>query len=383
MIPLTIPALTKDMEEAAIYSLNNDMLVGGESVHKFEDEFARYIGTDYAVAVNSGSSALLLTFYSLGIKPGEKAVAPSATFVATINGSSVLGGIPIFCEIGDDYLISLKSLEQVIKTNNDVKYVVPVHLYGHPCDMDAIKHLVQNKGMAIVEDAAQAHGAKCKGKRVGSIGEAAIFSFYPTKNMTVCGDGGMITTNSKKIYESVMKMRDVGRLTKYTHDKIGYTMRLNSVNAAIGIVQLKYLDDWNQKRRSLAKRYHDKLKGISELVLPPESNSSNESVYHMYVIKTGKRDALGAWLSMNGISTGVHYPIPVHRQPAYQEYQNSVELSFTDQWSSTVLSIPIYPGLDYRDQEYVISMIEQFYYEKLYESEKIKEAQQEWSKKLA
>jgi perosamine synthetase len=383
LIPLTIPALTKDMEEAAIYSLNNDMLVGGESVHKFEDEFARYIGTDYAVAVNSGSSALLLTFYSLGIKPGEKAVAPSATFVATINGSSVLGGIPIFCEIGDDYLISLKSLEQVIKTNNDVKYVVPVHLYGHPCDMDAIKHLVQNKGMAIVEDAAQAHGAKCKGKRVGSIGEAAIFSFYPTKNMTVCGDGGMITTNSKKIYESVMKMRDVGRLTKYTHDKIGYTMRLNSVNAAIGIVQLKYLDDWNQKRRSLAKRYHDKLKGISELVLPPESNSSNESVYHMYVIKTGKRDALGAWLSMNGISTGVHYPIPVHRQPAYQEYQNSVELSFTDQWSSTVLSIPIYPGLDYRDQEYVISMIEQFYYEKLYESEKIKEAQQEWSKKLA
>ena len=383
MIPLTIPALTKDMEEAAIYSLNNDMLVGGESVHKFEDEFARYIGTDYAVAVNSGSSALLLTFYSLGIKPGEKAVAPSATFVATINGSSVLGGIPIFCEIGDDYLISLKSLEQVIKTNNDVKYVVPVHLYGHPCDMDAIKHLVQNKGIAIVEDAAQAHGAKCKGKRVGSIGEAAIFSFYPTKNMTVCGDGGMITTNSKKIYESVMKMRDVGRLTKYTHDKIGYTMRLNSVNAAIGIVQLKYLDDWNQKRRSLAKRYHDKLKGISELVLPPESNSSNESVYHMYVIKTGKRDALGAWLSMNGISTGVHYPIPVHRQPAYQEYQNSVELSFTDQWSSTVLSIPIYPGLDYRDQEYVISMIEQFYYEKLYESEKIKEAQQEWSKKLA
>ena len=383
MIPLTIPALTKDMEEAAIYSLNNDMLVGGESVHKFEDEFARYIGTDYAVAVNSGSSALLLTFYSLGIKPGEKAVAPSATFVATINGSSVLGGIPIFCEIGDDYLISLKSLEQVIKTNNDVKYVVPVHLYGHPCDMDAIKHLVQNRGIAIVEDAAQAHGAKCKGKRVGSIGEAAIFSFYPTKNMTVCGDGGMITTNSKKIYESVMKMRDVGRLTKYTHDKIGYTMRLNSVNAAIGIVQLKYLDDWNQKRRSLAKRYHDKLKGISELVLPPESNSSNESVYHMYVIKTGKRDALGAWLSMNGISTGVHYPIPVHRQPAYQEYQNSVELSFTDQWSSTVLSIPIYPGLDYRDQEYVISMIEQFYYEKLYESEKIKEAQQEWSKKLA
>ncbi len=293
MIPLTIPAFTKEMEEAAIDTLNNDMLVGGESVRKFEDDFARYTGTDYAVAVNSGSSALLLTFYSLGIKPSEKVVAPSATFVATINGSSILGGIPVFCEIGNDYVMSLQSIEQVIKRIDDVKYIVPVHLYGHPCNMDAIKHLAQSKGIAIVEDAAQAHGAKCKGKKVGSIGEAAIFSFYPTKNMTVCGDGGMITTNNKKIYESVTKMRDVGRLTKYTHDKIGYTMRLNSVNAAIGKVQLKYLDEWNQKRRSLAKRYHDKLKGIRDLILPPESNSNNESVYHMYVIKTEKRDALG------------------------------------------------------------------------------------------
>src|SRR5215208_7121219 len=382
MIPLTIPALTKDMEEAAIYSLNNDKLVGGESVHKFEDEFARYIGTDYAVAVNSGSSALLLTFYSLGIKPSEKVVAPSATFVATINGSSALGGIPVFCDIGDDYLISLKSLEQAIKSNNDIKYVVPVHLYGHPCDMDAIKHLVQNKGIAIVEDAAQAHGAKCTGKRVGSIGEAAIFSFYPTKNMTVCGDGGMITTNDKKIHESVMKMRDVGRLTKYTHDKIGYTMRLNSVNAAIGKVQLRYLDEWNQRRRLLAKRYHDKLKGIRDLILPPESNRNSEAVYHMYVIKTKKRNALGAWLSMNEISTGVHYPIPVHRQPAYEEFHNKVDLSFTDEWSNTVLSIPMFPRLDNKDQDYVISKIQQFYHERLYETEKVKNKQPAWSAKL-
>jgi dTDP-4-amino-4,6-dideoxygalactose transaminase len=223
--------------------------------------------------------------------------------------------------------------------------------------MDAIKHLAQDKGIDIVEDAAQAHGAKCKGKRVGSMGEAAIFSFYPTKNMTVCGDGGMITTNNKKIYESVVKMRDVGRLTKYTHDKIGYTMRLNSVNAAIGKVQLKYLDEWNQKRRTLAKRYHDKLKGIRDLILPPESNSINESVYHMYVIKTDKRNALGAWLSMNEISTGVHYPIPVHRQPAYEGFHNNVDLSFTDEWSNTVLSIPMYPRLDHKDQDYDISKI--------------------------
>jgi perosamine synthetase len=371
------------MEEAAIHTLNNEMLVGGESVNKFEDEFARYIGTDYAAAVNSGSSALLLTFDSLGIKSGDKVVAPSATFVATINGSSILGGIPVFCEIGNDYLISLKSLEQVLKTNGDAKYIIPVHLYGRSCDMDAIKYQVQNKGIVIVEDAAQAHGAKYNGKRVGSIGEAGIFSFYPTKNMTVCGDGGMITTNNKSIYESVMKMRDVGRLSKYTHDRVGYTMRLNSVNAAIGRVQLKYLDEWNQKRRDIAKLYDKKLKEIWEVILPPESNSNNETVYHMYVIRTEKRNALGAWLSINGISTGVHYPIPVHRQPAYQEYQNRVDLNFTDQWSKTVLSIPIYPGLGSKDQDFVISMIEKFYNDKLYESEKIREAELEWSKRLA
>ena len=383
MIPLSTPAFTKDMEEAAINTLNNDMLVGGENVREFEDEFARYIGTEYAAAVNSGSSALLLTFVSLGIKPSEKVVAPSATFVATVNGSSVLGGIPVFCEIGKDYVMSLKSLEQAIKKNDDAKYIIPVHLYGHPCDTDAIEHLVQNKGIVIVEDAAQAHGARFKGKKVGSSGEAGIFSFYPTKNMTVCGDGGMVTTDNKKVYESIMKMRDVGRLTKYTHDKIGYTMRLNSVNAAIGKVQLKHLDEWNQKRRALAKRYHDKLKGIRDLILPPESNGNNESVYHMYVIKTDKRNALGAWLSMNEISTGVHYPIPVHRQPAYEGFHNNVDLSFTDEWSKTVLSIPMFPQLDHKAQDYVISMIEQFFYERLYESEKVKEAQQEWSKKLA
>jgi perosamine synthetase len=377
-----MPTFTKDMEEAAINALHNEMLVGGESVNKFEDEFARYIGTDYAAAVNSGSSALLLTFYSLGIKPREKVVAPSATFVATINGPSILGGLPIFCEIGDDYVMSSKSLERAIKKNDDVKYIIPVHLYGHPCDMDAIKHLAQNKGLDVVEDAAQAHGAKQKGKKVGSIGEAAIFSFYPTKNMTVCGDGGMITTNNKKIYESVMKMRDVGRLTKYTHDKIGYTLRLNSVNAAIGKVQLRYLDEWNQRRRLLAKRYHDKLKGIRDLILPPESNRNNEAVYHMYVIKTKKRNALGAWLSMNEISTGVHYPIPVHRQPAYEEFNNKVDLSFTDEWSNTVLSIPMFPRLDNKDQDYVISKIQQFYHERLYETEKVKNEQQAWSAKL-
>jgi dTDP-4-amino-4,6-dideoxygalactose transaminase len=216
---------------------------------------------------------------------------------------------------------------------------------------------------------------------VGSLGLAGIFSFYPTKNMTVGGDGGMITTNSKKIYESALTMRDVGRKTKYTHDKIGYTLRLNSVNAAIGKIQLRYLDEWNDKRRSKANRYRNRLTGVGDLILPPEDESFNESVYHLFVLRTKKRNLLGTWLSVNGVSTGVHYPIPVHRQPAYQKFDTRV-LDFTDEWSKTVISIPIFPNLDSKDQEYIINLIRRFYDERPYEQKEFKDKEKEWLNKL-
>jgi perosamine synthetase len=179
-----------------------------------------------------------------------------------------------------------------------------------------------------------------------------------------------------------LKMRDVGRKTKYTHDEIGYTLRLNSINAAIGKVQLRYLDKWNEKRRSLARIYDDNLRGIGDLVIPPQSEHNSESVYHMYVIKTDKRNALGAWLSANGIGTGVHYPIPVHRQPAYDGYAHETNLPLTDNWSETVLSIPIHPKLNYKDQQFVIKMIKKFYEDRLYDSDSIKNEAKTWSMKL-
>ncbi len=375
-----MPVLNKEMKESAIHVLDNEMLVGGESVIKFEEDFAKYVGTDYAISSNSGSSALLLTFYAVNVKIGDKVVAPSATFIATVNGACILGANPLFCEIGPDYVISSERLEKILN-KNEVKFVIPVHLYGHPCDISSILDTIKNKNVILIEDAAQAHGAKHMNKKVGCFGEAAIFSFYPTKNMTVGGDGGMITTNSKKIYESALKMRDVGRKTKYTHDKIGYTLRLNSVNAAIGKVQLKYLDAWNKKRRSIAKRYGNKLNGLGDLILPPDDETYNESVYHLYVIRTKKRNLLGTWLSKNGISTGVHYPIPVHRQPAYRKFAGNM-LSFTDEWSRTVLSIPIHPNLDSNDQEFIINLVTRFYDEKLYEQKDLKDEEKEWSAKL-
>jgi perosamine synthetase len=375
-----MPVINKEMKKAAIQVLENEMLVGGESVLKFEEDFAKYIGTDYAISTNSGSSALLLAFNAIDTKNGDNIVAPSATFVATVNGACILEAKPIFCEIGHDYVISSEQIE-IILNKNEVKCIIPVHLYGHPCDMSSIKDTAKKKKVIIIEDAAQAHGAQHMNMKVGSFGEAAIFSFYPTKNMTVGGDGGMITTNSKKIYESAFKMRDVGRKTKYTHDKIGYTLRLNSVNASIVKVQLKCLDTWNEKRRKIAMRYQKKLEGIGDLILPPDDETYSKSVYHMYVIRTKKRNLLGTWLSKNGISTGVHYPLPVHRQPAYRKFVRNI-LTFTDEWSRTVLSIPIHPNLDPHDQEFIINIVTRFYDERLYEQKELQDEEKSWSARL-
>lgn len=375
-----MPVMNKEMKETALHVLENEMLVGGESVVKFEQSFAKYVGTDYAVSSNSGSSALLLAFHAIGLNVGDKVVAPSATFIATLNGACLLGANPVFCEIGSDYVISSEQLEKILN-KSQVKCVVPVHLYGRPCNMSSILDIAKRKNVILIEDSAQAHGAQHKSKKVGSFGEAAIFSFYPTKNMTVGGDGGMITTNSKKICESALKMRDVGRKTKYTHDEIGYTLRLNSVNAAIGKIQLQHLDEWNAKRRSIAKAYRNKLTGIGDLIMPPGDEPYDESVYHLFVIRTQKRDLLGLWLSKNGVSTGVHYPIPVHRQPAYLKFESKV-LDFTDEWSKTVISIPIFPNLDSKDQEYIINLVTRFYDERLYEQKELRDKEKEWSNKL-
>lgn len=375
-----MPILTKEMKKCALEVLDNEMLVGGESVIKFEEVFAKYVGTDYAVSTNSGSSALLLTFHALNTRFGEKVVTPSATFIATINGACILGARPLFCEIDSDCTISSRALDKIVN-ENEVKCVIPVHLYGRPCNMSCIQDVIKKKNVMIVEDAAQAHGAQHKNRKVGSFGEAAIFSFYPTKNMTVGGDGGMITTNNKKIYNYAIKMRDVGRKTKYTHDKIGYTLRLNSVNAAIGRQQLRYLDKWNIKRRSLAKRYRNKLNGLGDLILPLDDDPYNKSVYHLYVRRTKKRNLLATWLSRNGISTGIHYPIPVHRQPAYRKFKLN-RLPLTDEWSKTVLSIPIFPNLDSVNQEYIIDLVTRFYDERLYEQKELKKEERVWSTKL-
>jgi len=365
-IKLMEPILTNEMVNVAIDALRKERFLKGESVEKFEKEFAKYIGTKYATAVNSGTSALHLSLIAMGVNRGDYIVTTPATFIATANVIVYTGAKPIFVDISlETYNIDPQKLEEAIKEHKDtIKAIIPVHLYGHPCEMDAIREIAEKYNIRILEDACQAHGAVYKGRRVGSFGDAGAFSFYPAKNMTVCGDGGMVTTNDDKIVGMVESLRDVGRSkdNPYIHEYIGYTARMNTVNAAIGRVQLRYLEEWNEKRRKIAREYDKKLDGIGDLILPPKGNSKIKPVYHLYVVKTKYRDQLKDYLEKKGIECGIHYPLPVHLQPPYKR-MGFKEGMFpnAEKWAKEVLSLPMHPNLTKDDVEYISGCIEEFF----------------------
>ncbi len=365
-IPLAMPAIDEEMIDAAINALQNEMLVMGESVHKFEEEFARFIGTKEAVSTNSGTMALSLAIMGAGIKKGEKVLTPTFTFIATSNAVIHAGARPVFADISlKDYLLDPERVEERLK-KGDVRAVIPVHLYGKPADMDRFMELKEKYEVSIIEDACQAHGAYYGGKRAGSIGDFGTFSFYSIKNMTVGGDGGMVTLNDEDIAEKLRSIRDCGRKGKYEHIHVGYTARLNTVNAAIGRVQLRKLDSWNEKRRHIASIYREKLKDVEEITLPPEDDEKSKSVYHLFVIRTkkeGERDELMKYLKDNGIGVGIHYPIANHMQPIYMElfgYRGG-EYPNSETAAANVLSLPMFPLLKDDEGEYVAEKVREFY----------------------
>jgi len=265
----------------------------------------------------------------------------------------------------DTYALDTEKLEECIKKyEGKVRTIMPVHLYGYPCKMDEILEISEKYGVKVLEDACQAHGATYRNENVGSFGDAAAFSFYPSKNMTVCGDGGMVTTNDIELADKIQSLRDVGRSKdkSYFHIFVGYTARMNTVNAAIGKVQLRYLDKWNEKRREVAKTYNEKLEGVGDIVLPPHTKVEAEPVWHLYVVRTKYRDSLKKHIGKKGIQCGVHYPIPVHLQPPYRRlgftegmYPN------TEKWAKEVISLPMYPDLSKEEIEYVVASIKEFY----------------------
>ena len=346
MIPFFVPEFTKDMENAAIYALKNEKSVMGESVAKFEEEFARYIGTKYAISVNSGNAALHLSLISLNIEKGSKVITSTNSFIASANCILMTGAKPILCDINyDDGNMDIKS------TNEKPDAIIPVHIYGNPCDLDSIKEVSETHKAPIIEDACQAHGAIFDHKKVGSIGDVGCFSFYPTKNMTVGGDGGIVTTNNEEIKKKIDSLRDNGRTTRTEYDKLGFTMRLNTVSAAIGRIQLRTLDEKNKRRRELASLYK---KFLGEGCMLNE-NPKGTSVYHQIIIKHKRRDEIFSHLLKNNIGAAIHYPTPIHKQSLYENLGCSLPIS--EKFSNEVLSLPSFPQLKDDDVKIICEKI--------------------------
>lgn len=365
-IPFALPVFDNEMKRAALDALSCETFVSGESVFRFEEEFAKYCGVHYAVSTNSGTSALQLSLIAMGIKPRSHVITTPASFIATANAALHVNAVPVFADIDmRTYNVNPELLKN--EMTKKVKAIVPVHLYGYPADMNSISEISEKHRVDVVEDACQAHGAEYFGRKAGSIGDVGCFSFYSTKNMTVCGDGGMIVTDDKKTANIISKLRDCGRVSHYEHDMIGFTSRLNTVNAAIGRIQLKRLEEWNERRRTIANLYDRGLSDLGDIALPPNGESKVKPVYHLYVIRTRSRDALKAWLEHSGVQCGVHYPIPIHLQPIYRKLFGYKEGDFpnAELLSKTALSLPMFPMLQEREIQFVCDKIREFFNTKI------------------
>jgi len=355
-IPLSKMYVDDEIRQAVLTVLNSGRYIGGQSLGNFEEEFASLCGTKYAIGVSSGTSAILLSLMAVGIGEGDEVIVPSLTFIATATPARFLKSNLVYADI-DAETYTMDPAEVQKKITHRTRAIIPVHLYGHPCDMDPIREMAEANRLFVIEDACQAHGASYKGKKIGSLGDVACFSFFPSKNMTVLGDGGMITTNDGELAHRVRMMRNHGREQKYVHDLLGLNFRLSELHAAIGREQLRHIIEWNRRRREIAAQY-DAMLGNSRVVIPTKSEWA-EHVYHMYVIRLKQRDKLAEYLKGRGIETGIHYPVPVHRQPCLTP-DPDVSLPITEKYVDEILSLPMHPQLSDKEVQYVASKIKFF-----------------------
>lgn len=347
--------IAAEVAEATAKVLKNTDFILGQDVFQFEKEFAAYCEAEYSVAVDSGTSALELALRAYNIGPGDEVITAANTFIASALAISYTGATPVLVDIdAHTYAMDVAQLETAITPRT--KAILPVHLYGHPADMDAILAVARKYKLVVVEDACQAHGARYKGKRVGTLGDTAAFSFYPGKNLGAYGDGGAVVTNDKRVAECIQMLRNYGQQQKYQHLLRGFNRRLDTIQAAVLRVKLRYLDTWNDKRRQHAALYNELLRE-SKLVTPSEAADA-ESVWHLYVIRTTNREALQTTLSKQGVATGIHYPIPIHLQPAYQDlgYKKG-DFPITEHYAAEILSLPMYAELSRESIEAVTNAI--------------------------
>lgn len=351
-------SIEEEVNNAALNVIRNTNFILGREVSLFEEEFAAFCDARHAVGVDSGTSALELALRAYGIGPGDEVITTANTFIATVLAISCTGASPVLVDVDPQTCnMDVSLMERAI--TGRTKAVIPVHLYGQPADMDSILEIAKKHNLVVIEDACQAHGAKYKGRRAGSLGHAAAFSFYPAKNLGACGDGGAVTTNDEKVMQSLKMLRDYGQPKKYHHQVIGYNRRLDTIQAAILSVKLRRLDAWNEARRRHARLYGELLKG-TPVMLPVEAPYA-EPVYHLYVIRLEDRDGLINHLRERGISTGIHYPIPVHLQQAYAHlgYKKG-SFPVTEHHASRIVSLPMYAELTLDSIEHVVGSIREF-----------------------
>ena len=356
-IPLSKCFVDPEVEEAALRALRSGQYILGKECQAFETELAAYTGAKHAILGSSWTMSVYLLHLAQGLKPGDEIIVPSHTAFPTMEPLIHCGAKPTFADIDDSYCMDVEQIESLITART--VGIIPVHLYGHPADLDRVLAIAAKHKLWVLEDCAQAQGAKYNGQTVGSMGHCGAFSFFPSKNLTVLGDGGCLTTNDDALAEKVRMLRNHGRRDKYLHEFAGFNVRFNEIQGAIGRVMLKHLDRFNDHRRAIAARYNERLKDIT--VTPPE-RSWARAVYHMYVVRVQRRDELQRFLKERGIETGIHYPVPNHQQPAVMsKFNNIPRLPKTERVVKEILSLPIHGEMPLRDADRVCDVIAEFY----------------------
>jgi len=350
-------SIKKEIDEAISNTIENSSFIMGESVKKFEREFAAFCNVPHAIAASSGTTALHLALIGCGVGPGDEVILPTHTFIATAEAICHCGATPVFVDVEPDtYNIDPEGTRAAI--TRKTKVILPVHLYGQCAEMDPILEMAERRGIKIVEDSAQAHGAEYKGRKAGAMGNFGCFSFFPGKNLGAYGDAGMVVTKNDSDAQRLHLLVNHGRSLKYEHRMIGFNYRMDALQASILSVKLRYLDKWTEERRRLAYRYNELLRDLP-VEIPTERH---KHVYHLYVIQYENRDALSEALKAEGIATGIHYPIPLHLQPCFQDLPNSHQGAFpvTERLASRILSLPLYPELTDAEQDKVAECIRKF-----------------------
>ncbi|MBU4491268.1 MAG: DegT/DnrJ/EryC1/StrS family aminotransferase [Euryarchaeota archaeon] len=379
--------------------MDTNAFAGGPMVERFENVFAPFCGTEYAIGVGSGTDALWMALLGLGIGAGDEVIVPVNTFIATAEAVSFTGAAPVFVDCDEYYNVEIGKLREVLRRMADradraedekirrlegeqgleakkvrrlegeqerrlggerIRAIIPVHLYGQPANMDEIMAIADEYELAVIEDACQAHGAEYKGRRAGSIGDAGCFSFYPGKNLGAYGEAGAIVTNNSELAAKLRMFRDHGQRKKYYHSIIGWNARMDGFQGAVLSVKMKYIDEWTKKRQENARLYNELLAGVKGIQAPKEMPNTS-CVYHLYVIQSDGRDGLKEFLEQNGIGTGIHYPIPLHLQEAYKDlgYKEG-DFPVAEKVAKRILSLPMFPELTEAQIGYVCEKIEEY-----------------------